>query len=489
MRASSSRRLTPTYEHPKASEWGRVGGPWDVPPLDHALTTPPHLDAQVARLAGALRAAGVASGDTVAWQRPNGPDALHLFRACWRIGAVAAPIHHLAGRADLAVALGLLAPRLFIGADEPLPGAGRPVPQGSGRVAPGDVAVALCTSGSTGTPKVVLHTHRGLAYKSRVMAQIHGLGPGDRVLMPAPLAHIAGVLNGVVLPAACGAEVTLMTRWHPRLALERIERDRVTFMAGPPTFFVSLIEAETFAPRRVASLRLVSCGGAGVTPAFVERASQALGCRVKRTYGSTEAPTITTSYAEDPPRCARDTDGRPTGEAEIAVVDPATGGSVDAGAVGELLVRGPELFVGYADDAVTATAFTSGGWFRTGDLAAIDPEGWLTVAGRLKEVIIRGGENIATAEIESVLEAHPQVRQAAAIGEPDDRLGERVCAFVVAARRFDLEACTAWFAARGLARFKWPERVVRLPELPLLPSGKPDRVALRAMIPERGFPA
>jgi cyclohexanecarboxylate-CoA ligase len=118
------------------------------------------------------------------------------------------------------------------------------------------------------------------------------------------------------------------------------------------------------------------------------------------------------------------------------------------------------------------------GWFRTGDLATIDPDGWLTIVGRIKDIIIRGGENIAAAEVEGVLEAHPAVRQAVAVGYPDDRLGERVCAFVVTAAPFELDDCRRWFEERGVARYKTPERVVRLDELPVLAAGKPDRAAL-----------
>ena len=136
------------------------------------------------------------------------------------------------------------------------------------------------------------------------------------------------------------------------------------------------------------------------------------------------------------------------------------------------------MCVGYLDRAETAAAFTDDGWFRTGDLATLD-DGWLTIVGRKKDVIIRGGENISTAEVESVLEAHPVVRQAVVVGYPDALMGERVAAFVVAPESFDIDVCRAWFAARGVARFKTPERLVAVASLPVLPTGKPDRNALR----------
>jgi cyclohexanecarboxylate-CoA ligase len=206
-----------------------------------------------------------------------------------------------------------------------------------------------------------------------------------------------------------------------------------------------------------------------VTPAFVASASEQLDCVVKRTYGSTEAPTVTTSYAGDPVDRARETDGRPAGDVEVRIVEH-----------GEVWLRGPELFVGYADAAQTRAAHARGGWFRTGDVGSLD-DGWLTITGRIKEVIIRGGENVSITEVERVLEAHPAVRQAAVVGYPDDALGERVAAFVVADAPFDLEACRAWFVRQGVTRFKTPEKVVQLAVLPTLAAGKPDRASLREL--------
>ncbi len=444
----------------------------------------PALEARVAALAGGLRGAGVRRRDVVAWQSPNWHEAVVLYRACWRLGAVAAPIHHQAGPADVDRMLGTLDARLWLPADElrgpsarlpKLLEAGAPVTRSAAR--PSDLAVVLFTSGSSGAPKAALHTQRGLAYKAQVMIRAHELVPGDSILMPAPLAHVSGLLNAVLIPGVLPMRATLMAKWSPDDALDTIERDGITFMIGPPTFFVGLMSAPGFAPRRVESLRLISSGGAGVTPAFVEQASESFGARVKRTYGSTEAPTVTTSTPGDPVQRARETDGHSTGAAELRVSDPGTGHALPAGEVGELWLRGPELFVGYADVEQTRAAIQRG-WFRTGDLATVDAEGWLTIVGRMKDVIIRGGENIAAAEVEGILEAHPDVRQAAVVGEPDTRLGERVCAFVVASAPFDLTACRAWFDQQGVAVFKTPERVVQLDELPLLAAGKADRAAL-----------
>jgi cyclohexanecarboxylate-CoA ligase len=305
----------------------------------------------------------------------------------------------------------------------------------------------------------VLHTQATLAYKAATMAAVHGLGADDCVLMPAPCAHISGLLNGITLPGAVPFRSVFMARWDPARALELIESHRVTFMVGPPTFFRGLMDAPTFDPARVASLRLISSGGAGVSDAFVAEASERLGATVKRTYGSTEAPTVITER-------------HVIGTAEVRL-----------GTEDELLVRGPEVCVGYLSPADNADAFTDDGYFRTGDRAAIEATTHaVEIVGRIKDVIIRGGENISAAEVEAVLEAHPAVRHAVAVGYPDEQMGERVAVFVEVEQPFDVDAARAWFSARGVARYKTPERVIVVDVMPLLASGKPDRTALRRSV-------
>ena len=508
--------LRPTLSHTRAARYRRSGGPWDRRPLDASITgagrgelvdddvrlAPEAVESAVAGLAGALAAAGVRRGRAVAWQLPNSIAAVVLYRACWRIGAVAAPLHHRLGAAEVGHALAQVDPALVIAADGmpaaehpgcrvlsasaspgavvELLGGGPAVSRGSVDVSASALAVALFTSGSTGVPKAALHTHRGLGYKAATMIAVHGLGRDDAVLMPAPLAHVSGLLNGVLIPSLAGIPSVLMAAWDPDRALERIEGEHVTFMGAPPVFFSQMAASGAFRPERVASLRLVSTGGASVSPAFVDATAAAFGCRVKRTYGSTEAPTVTTSGPGDSLERARDTDGRAVGEAEIEVHDPDTGARLAAGSTGELWLRGPELFVGYADAAATAAVVgRPGGWYRSGDLGVLD-DGWLRVVGRLSDIIIRAGENISASEVEAVLEAHPAIRHAVAVAVPDPVVGERVAAFVEAGADFDLAECRSWFAGRGVTRFKTPEFVVRLDALPVLAAGKPDRAALRA---------
>jgi acyl-CoA synthetase (AMP-forming)/AMP-acid ligase II len=449
--------IVPTFASPQTGHYHRTGGPWDLPSLDFLLTrvAAPALADQVARVAGGLRANGVEAGDAVAWQSANRDEVAVLYRACWRLGAIAAPVHHQMGAGEIAGALDAVQPVFVVDDLDALP-AGAPVDEPFRDAS--RLAAVLFTSGSSGAPKGVLHTQATLAYKATGMQYAHDLSRDDCVLMPAPAAHISGLLNGITLPGVVPFRTVFMARWDPEAALALIERERVTFMVGPPTFFVSMMQAPGFTTERVASLRLISSGGAGVGEEFVAEAARAFGARVKRTYGSTEAPTIIT-------------DGHAIGEVEVRVDDK-----------GELLVRGPEVCAGYLDPQQTAEAFDSAGWFHTGDLATIDGDATVEIVGRLKDVIIRGGENISAAEVEEVLEAHPDVRHAVAVGEPDPLMGERVVAFVEGAPDFDLETCRAWFAERGVARFKIPERVVVVDALPLLPTGKPDRSALRARL-------
>jgi len=509
---STRRTLQTTFEHPLAPHYTRAGGPWDVPSLDRLFGTEQSsvvdgavvlgqasLNSAVGSLAGHLRARGVGRGEVVAWQLPNWYEVVLLYWACWRLGAIAFPLHHRLGAHDLAAVFDTVQPALLLSApgvalrnfgpvvvlrdgtatfEEMLQGPAAPPASVGGH----ELAAALLTSGSTGQPKAVLHTHRALAYKARLQRQVHDLRAEDVVLMPAPLSHATGLLNGVLLPGTSGMKVVLMETWDPEQALQLIEDERVTFLGGPAVFLTSLVASPGFAPSRVRSLRICSMGGSSMTPTALAELADRLGCVVKRTYGATEAPSMTTMHAGDPAEKGQQTDGRPVGEAEVLVVNPADGTNHPIGEVGEVLVRAPEMFAGYALAAQTEQVITEGGWLRTGDLGYLDHEGWLTIAGRIKELIIRGGENIASAEIEALLESHPDVRHAVAVGYPDHILGERLAAVVVADRGFDLQACRRWFSELGVAKFKTPETIVHVDEIPITATGKADRAGLRAHV-------
>ena len=219
-----------------------------------------------------------------------------------------------------------------------------------------------------------------------------------------------------------------MDTWDPGAALELVEGEAIAVMISTPVFMRTMIDHPRFATTDTKSLRLFSLGGAGVAPAMVREGAQAFGCWCKRTYGSTEYPTLTTGRLGDDPERDATTDGPLIGASELRIVDPETLADLAPGTAGELLVRGPEMFTGYLDAALDTDAFVDGGWFRTGDLAVYDGE-YLTIVDRLKDIIIRGGENISAQEVEALLVTHADVAEAACVAVPgpgDGRAGVRV---------------------------------------------------------------
>ncbi len=442
-----------------------------VPPRDDLIVAGDRrLSTEEVVTWAAEAAATLEAGQPTAFQLLTSPEGVVAYRACWQAGAVPVPLLHADGGRQKEHAYNLLGiDRLFDPASiNPSGNASR---RSLVQCNPDDRALIMFTSGSSGVPKGVVHTQASICYKVRQYIQVSGLTGDDTVLFPASLAHVAGLLHGVLIPGAIPMKTVLMARWDPGEALGLIEQEQATYMIGPPTFFNDLMAHPDFSPSRVSTIRFLSIGGSSVTPAFVHRTRDAFGCIVKRAYGSTEAPTVTTCTNDDDPERMANTDGRPFSPTQIRIDEH-----------GEIQVFGPEVTVGYLDPAHTAAAFTEDGWFRTGDLGHIDDDGWLTVIGRLGDKIIRGGENIDATEVEAILESHPAVSQAVALGEPDDRLGERVAAFVVAESSFDLDECRRWFSEAGAARFMTPERIIAVNDMPMMASGKPDKSELSRLL-------
>ena len=302
--------------------------------------------------------------------------------------------------------------------------------------------------------------------------------------MPSPLTHISGIVHALLVPAALGSCAVLMPRWEPGEALRLIASERVTYMVGAPTFLRELAQHPRLDSVDVSSFRLFSCGGADVDPTLVAEAAERLGCVVKRVYGSTEFPTITTTGPDDPPARRIDSEGRPIGAAEIRLVadDDAP---VPADREGEVLARGPECFLGYLDGALNVDGFTADGWFRTGDLATLDDAGYLRITGRKKDIIIRKGENISARELEDLLAAHPSVAEVAVVGVPDAAAGEIACAVVrlrAGHAALSLADVTGHLLAHGLSKRKLPERLVIADDFPRTASGKVLKRALREQL-------
>jgi cyclohexanecarboxylate-CoA ligase len=377
---------------------------------------------------------------------------------------------------------------------------------------PDAVALLMYTSGTTAQPKGVLHTHNSLAAEVLSLARVHQLTPADRTLMPSPLTHISGVLHGILSPALLGTSAVLMERWDAHRALDLIAQEGVTYMVGAPTFLQDLIGlrpasllwaapagryavssqeldshatgSHVQASTDYSSLRLFSCGGAGVSPALMQRARECFpNCVAKRVYGSTEFPTLTTTDAADALTHGIDTEGRPIPPAEVRIAD-ATGAAVPTGTEGEVQGRGPECFAGYLDATLNIDAFTSDGWFRTGDLGVIDAEDYLRITGRLKDIIIRKGEKISVKEVEDAIAAHPAIAEVAVIPRPDPASGERACAVVRfrPGMRADLATLTTFLASQGLAKQKWPEQLEVVDDFPRTDSGKIQREKLRRQV-------
>jgi acyl-CoA synthetase (AMP-forming)/AMP-acid ligase II len=287
--------------------------------------------------------------------------------------------------------------------------------------------------------------------------------PGDRFLVPSPIAHIGGSIYAFECPLLLGTSAVLMDRWNADDAVELIGAGGCTHIAGATPFLEQLLAAAERAGTRLPELKLFVCGGASVSPSLIRRAADYFErAAVTRVYGSTEVPVTTVGAPLDPDHAA-DTDGRP-GFAQIKLGD----------ATGEVQARGPQMLIGYLHPEDEAQSFDADGYFRTGDLARWVDGDYLVVTGRAKDVIIRNGENIAPKEIEDILIGHPGVAEIAIVGLPDARTGERACAVIVPAGhpRPDVPSLRDFLQSRGVAMFKAPEQVVIWEALPRNDAGK-----------------
>lgn len=456
-----------------------------------------------------LRENGVGVGDVVTVQLPNWWETVAAMWAVWGLGAVVNPVTPIYRGSELRGILGSARPAAVVvpgrwgEVDYPgmVAGALREVGHRAvvltvdrdaavrtgaftaAAAGPDDVAMLMYTSGTTGRAKGVLHTHRSLLYEAASIAGVCGLAD-DTVFMPSPLTHITGLLYGVLMPVQTGGAVALLARWDADRAVEVIETQGCTMTVSATPFLRGLTEAYRARGSR-SSLRTFVCGGADIPAALVVEAEAVLGTTVARTYGSTEMPTLCIVRPDDDPARRTGTEGRPIGGAAGRIAGSGTYGTAgisEASGTGELEVRGPELFVGYLDPADNTGAFTDDGWFATGDLARIDDDGTICIVGRLKDVIIRGGENISAKEVEDLLLTHPAVRDVAVVAMPDNRLGERACAVVVAESSLALTDLAMHLDAHGLARQKFPEALLVVAELPRTVSGKVQKFQLRAAV-------
>jgi acyl-CoA synthetase (AMP-forming)/AMP-acid ligase II len=304
---------------------------------------------------------------------------------------------------------------------------------------------------------------------------IDGDGP---YLTPFPAGHIAG-FNFLLRPFVTGTEMVFMDRWDAPLAAELVARHRVRLSGGTPFHLLGLLDAARQGGHDLSSLANYGLGGTAVTPDHVELAERA-GIAATRAYGLTEHSTVSVGWRDMLFEQRAHTDGRLQPGSVVRIVDDAER-DLPLGRDGDILVRGPELFIGYTDPALNAQAFTADGWFRTGDIGRLDGAGCLSITDRKKDIVIRGGENISSQEVERVLATHPAVRDVAVVAMPDARYGEKVCAFVVAqaGQQLALAHVQEHFAAAGVARQKTPETLFIVDDLPRTASGKVRKGDLR----------
>jgi acyl-CoA synthetase (AMP-forming)/AMP-acid ligase II len=480
-------------------------------------TTLVTLVSDAKRAAGGLQARGIGRGDVVAVQLPGSYEGAVIQAAVGLCGAVLLPVVMIYGPREMDFVLrrsgaaAVVLPREHRGrphADAVLGGLSRlpalkfavvvgDVAPGHGAVGyarllaepggtyrqprphPDDRAVLMYTSGTTAEPKGVQHSHRTLL--AEATSRVYTLNGQDaRHLGLFPPGHMAGLLS-LLRILLLGTPTVIMQAWDAARAAELIDRHAITSCGGAPVQLSGLLDQHASGAAALGTLREFLSGAAPVPPSLIRRADAA-GITAFRSYGSSEHPTVTAGRIADPLDLRAGTDGRLLAGNEVRLVD-AAGRDVPDGQQGEILTRGPELFTGYTDAALNAAAFLPGGWFRTGDLGLIDASGHLTITDRLKDIIIRGGENISSKEVEDLLITHPAVADVAVIPVPDPALGERVCAVVVArpGLTFDVEQAREHFAAAGAARQKTPEVVVLVDELPRTPSGKVRKDVLRAV--------
>ncbi|QJU56056.1 AMP-binding protein [Herbiconiux sp. SALV-R1] len=354
------------------------------------------------------------------------------------------------------------------------------------RPAAGDVAQLLFTSGTTGEPKGVQHTHGTLALATAMEVQHLALAPDDRVFIPSPLAHQTGFLYGLVLSWRLGTTAVVQPEWNAAVALDQaFGAARASFVQAATPFLMDLVDAVESGAPAPASLRIFVATGAAVPRELAGRATRVLDTAVCGAFGTTETCLGTLAAPDDPPASAWGSDGRALPGIRIRIVDDE-GAELAAGREGHYELHSPTMFAGYLDRPdLTAEVFTADGWYRTGDLAVLDEHGYLHITGRVKDVVNRGGEKVPVVEIENLLFAHPSVKDVAIVAMPDPRLGERACAFVVAAPgapRLDFSAMQGYLAEAGVSKYYWPERLESIEVLPRNPVGKIQKNVLRERI-------
>jgi cyclohexanecarboxylate-CoA ligase len=471
------------------------------------------LDDLANRAATSLLRLGVGRGDVVTVQLPNWWEFVVTAFACSKIGAVMNPVMPILRERELTYILKFCNAKVFIvpktyrgfdyaamaqGMRGELPDlkqiivvdgesessferallAAEPGKLPSG-VGPDDMSVLMFTSGTTGEPKGVMHTSNSLIACCKALTTRFGLDSSDVLLVASPVGHMTGYAAIVLLSVYLGGTMILQDVWEAKHGVNLMSGEGVTYTAASTPFLSDICEAVKAGAPRPKSLRSFLCGGAPIPSVLIERAAKELDLKVCSLWGMTE---ILSGTLTEPSRAAEksaSTDGRPQDGMEVRIVDFG-GNPLPAGESGRLLVRGSQMFKGYYKRP-DLEAFDAEGWFDSGDLAYMDREGYIRISGRVKDILIRGGENVPVVEIENLLYKHPAVAAVAVVGYPDSRLGERGCAFIVArpGSTIDLTAVQDYLRDAKMAKQFWPERVEVVAELPRTASGKIQKFRLK----------
>ena len=513
----------PTFHHPFAAltHQARVRGGDDAlvfPSAGGRLTYAQWHD-RALRIAGALQALGVERGDSVALIAENRLDWPVVQLAAAVLGALFVPLNTHYRADDLAYALRasgatvlflserfrsnpyletVLAVRpslpalkhivcldgarsdSVLGIDE-VAGA-EPLADPADADPPRTAGALLFTSGTTGKPKGALLTHAGMMMCARETASRLALRTGDRWTSIIPLFHCAGCILNIQGALQVGGAYVGQPAFEPEALFALVQSERCTVLSGVPTSYLAMLRHPARSRYDLSSLRTGTCGGADANPDVLVACARAFPMPgLAQVYGQTESSTLITASAHDEPERFR-TAGRALPGYELRVADPQTGAVLPSGQIGEVQGRGPMVMLGYHDNPdATRETITAEGWLRTGDLGYLEPSGHLVIAGgRLRDMIIRGAENIYPVEIETLYSAHPAITEIAVFGEPDDYYGEVVAAAVRLREPVAAEALVA-FAADRIARFKVPVRFYVVSGFPLTPSGKIRKVELREM--------
>ncbi|MCM2252966.1 MAG: AMP-binding protein [Ramlibacter sp.] len=472
------------------------------------------LAGRIGAIASALATYGVERGERVAWLGLNSPEMVATLFACARLGAIfmplnwrlAAPEHRamlqacppallivdenfalatadqqVAPAATTSVALGSAVPADWLGWNDLLAGANGAAVGTPGEL-PADTTVLLCyTSGSTGRPKGALLSQRALACNADNSTEMHALSAEDRVLTTLPLFHVGG-LNIQTLPALrAGCTVSLHPKFDPDATFDALERDRITLTVLVPAQLDAMLTHPRWASADLSSLRMITTGST-LVPMRIIRAVHERGLPLVQVWGATETSPIAACQHADEAFAKAGSTGRAARHCELRVVG-LDGEAAAPGVPGEVWVRGANVMSGYWDDPDASARALAGGWFHSGDLGHLDGDGFLTIDGRLKDMIISGGENISPAEVEGVLLDCPDVAEAAVVGRPDARWGEVVVAVVVPAGGATIEPARVLALFEGrLARFKHPKDVLVVDALPRTAIGKISKEAVRGMV-------